>query len=481
MKKNLTFPHKIFLVAFILRLVPVLLTSSLGIGLDDMFQYDTLARSLSSGNGFRWYAYDDLKRLEPFIEFDLSSIDYDPERGLPTSFRAPLYPAFLALIYSVASTGAGRFFAARLVQVGINALMAPLTYWISHQIYKDDEKISIRASWVVASYPLLLIYPIGLATENLFFVLVLAAFFFLLKIPDSERTTQPTLLAGVFLALAALTRSVILPFAGLALLWVGFVLKQKRNAVYMLMTISILIAPWIIRNSLLHKRLTGIDTSMGYNLYLGYHPASDGSFTFGASLDLLSIMDDAERDQTGIELALKFIRADPKRIWPLALNRLGFFFGLEKRALVYFYSNNLLGYIPLPLLLVVTIIFLVPFIALSTSAVLGTAFTRFSKKTVLLYLLLLIYILPHIFILAEDRFHLTIIPFLALFAAKAWTDGIPTFKRRWQETFVGKIVLILTILIIFLLLANWSWELFRDWDKISILLGPEGNQSHFTY
>ena len=151
MKKNLTFPHKIFLVAFILRLVPVLLTSSLGIGLDDMFQYDTLARSLSSGNGFRWYAYDDLKRLEPFIEFDLSSIDYDPERGLPTSFRAPLYPAFLALIYSVASTGAGRFFAARLVQVGINALMAPLTYWISHQIYKDDEKISIRASWVVAS------------------------------------------------------------------------------------------------------------------------------------------------------------------------------------------------------------------------------------------------------------------------------------------------------------------------------------------
>jgi hypothetical protein len=112
---------------------------------------------------------------------------------------------------------------------------------------------------------------------------------------------------------------------------------------------------------------------------------------------------------------------------------------------------------------------------------LGTAFTRFSKKTVLLYLLLLIYILPHIFILAEDRFHLTIIPFLALFAAKAWTDGIPTFKRRWQETFVGKIVLILTILIIFLLLANWSWELFRDWDKISILLGPEGNQSHFTY
>jgi hypothetical protein len=43
-------------------LIPViLLRAGLGIGLDDMFQYDMLARSLVAGNGFRWYAQEDLE------------------------------------------------------------------------------------------------------------------------------------------------------------------------------------------------------------------------------------------------------------------------------------------------------------------------------------------------------------------------------------------------------------------------------------
>ena len=61
--KKLNFAWRIFFLALVLRLIPVLLTRSLGIGLDDMFQYDMLARSLASGNGYRWYAYEDLKKL----------------------------------------------------------------------------------------------------------------------------------------------------------------------------------------------------------------------------------------------------------------------------------------------------------------------------------------------------------------------------------------------------------------------------------
>jgi hypothetical protein len=93
----------------------------------------------------------------------------------------------------------------------------------------------------------------------------------------------------------------------------------------------VLIAPWIVRNSLLHGKMTGVESSMGYNLYLGYHPEGDGSFVFGPSLDLVPILnDDTERDQLGTHKALEFIRAEPGRFLPLALNRLGFFFGLEK-------------------------------------------------------------------------------------------------------------------------------------------------------
>ena len=53
-----TFPLRIFLVALILRLVPVVAMHNMGIGLDDMFQYDMLARSIVAGNGYRWYAQE---------------------------------------------------------------------------------------------------------------------------------------------------------------------------------------------------------------------------------------------------------------------------------------------------------------------------------------------------------------------------------------------------------------------------------------
>ncbi len=505
------FSWRIFLVALVLRLIPVLLTRSLGIGLDDMFQYDMLARSLARGNGFRWYAYQDLQKLEPYVDFDLSSVDYDPVRGVPTTFRAPLYPAFLALIYFVTGSGAGRFFGARLAQAGLGALLAPLTYHVSRRLFPDNLLASVIAAWTVACYPLLLLYPIGLATENLFFPLVLASFLFLLKIrsfhtdPPNSATKGAgkgvasvraharnplsgiflmnghSFFAGIFLALAILTRSVVLPFAGLAVLWVWFVLKQKRKAVLLAVTMLAVIAPWIVRNSLLNHKLTGIESSMGYNLYLGYYPEGDGSFVFGPSLDLIPILDDAERDQLGTQKALEFIRSEPGRFVPLVFNRLGFFFGLEKRVLMYFYSNNLLGYIPTPLLLVIATVLLLPFVLIAASAALGLSLARLRPGVILLDLLLFSYLFPHVLILSEDRFHLTLVPFFALLAAQAWTGGWPAFVARWQASPGGKIAISLALLAVLLLFLNWGLELSRDADKIAMLLSTGGNQSYFPY
>lgn len=486
--KKLGFAWQIYLVALILRLIPVLLTHSLGIGLDDMFQYDMLARSLAEGNGFRWYAGDDLKQLEKYVEFDLSGLDYDPARGVQTSFRAPLYPAFLAVIYFITGAGAGRFFVARLVQAGLNALLAPLTYLVSRRLFPDDKPASIISAWIVACYPLLIIYPIGLASENLFFLLVLTSFFFLLKIPDSQEpitnTRSPayySLLSGLFLSLAILTRSVILPFAGLAVLWTWIILKQKRAAIVMTLTMFVLISPWVIRNSILHHKLTGVESSMGYNLYVGYHPDGDGSFVYGPSLDLLTILDDAQRDHIGTQKALEFIRDEPRRILSLAVNRLGFFFGLEKRALMYLYSNNLLGYIPPAMFISIAAIFLLPFIIITPLAAMGLSIVRAYAGVILLYLLFVAYILPHMLILSEDRFHLAILPFLAILAAQTWTRGKSAFAERWRQSLTGKVAISLAILIVILLFVNWGFELSRDADKIAALLGPHGNQTHFPY
>lgn len=490
---KISFPVRIYIVALILRLVPVLLTHGLGIGLDDMFQYDMLARSLASGNGFRWYAQEDLKMLAPYVDFDLTTAKgYDPELGMYTSFRAPLYPLFLSIVYFFSRMGFSRFFDARLAQVVLlGAPLAPLTYFIAKHLSpyfllhetkeefgKKSENVAKISAWTVACYPMLLVYPLGLGTENLFFILLLLSFLFLLK--SIERpTTCHILFSGIFLALTSLTRSVILPFAGMSLFYLIYLHRKKAWLAGFAFILAI--TPWIIRNSLLHNKLTGIETSMGYNLYLGYHPQGNGSFIFGPSLDLLTIMDDAERDEVGTKQAFEFIREQPERFVPLAINRLGFFFGLEKRVLMYFYANNLLGYISRPLLLTIAAILLLPFVAISVLAALVFALLRRNSQTFLLLLLFVLYLLPHVFILSEDRFHLALIPFIAILSAQFWAVGFRAISTRWHESNKSKGMVIFALLCVCLLFLNWGFELSRDADKITALLGPNGNKSYFPY
>jgi hypothetical protein len=510
---KLSFPVRIYIIALILRLIPVFLTRGLGIGLDDMFQYDMLARNLASGNGYRWYAQADLKQLAPYVNFDLATAKgYDPEYGLYTSFRAPLYPTFLAVIYFFSGTGFSRFLVARAVQViFLGAPLAPLTYFAAKQLLLPSNEIQVEggkrleliakiSAYIAACYPILLVYPLGLSTENPFFVLLLASFLFLLK--SIERpTTFHFLLSGSFLALTALTRSVILPFAGLSILYLILLPRLRKSfgglsnlnesehdskifrgkALIAGIAFIVIVSPWVVRNSLLHNKLAGIETSMGYNLYLGYHPQGNGSFVFGPSLDLLSIMDDARRDEVGTQKAIGFIEDQPGRFIPLAINRLGLLFGLEKRVLMYFYSNNLIGHISKPLLLVIAAILLLPFVFISVSALLGLSLMKWNPQTALLLLMFAAYLLPHIFILAEDRFHLALIPFLAISAAQFWALGFQAVSRRWNESNAGKWMVTLAVFGILLLFVNWGFELSRDADKISALLGPTGNTTYFPY
>ena len=472
------FIWRAFSIALILRLVPVLLSSQLAIGLDDMFQYDMLARSIVSGDGFRWYAQPDLDLIQRHVQLDLEGIHYDP-RGIETAFRAPLYPAFLALIYFLFGAGPGRFFAARLAQALLNALLIPLTYALAQRLFPEKPSVARLAAWAVAFYPIFILFPLALATENLFFVLLLGLVLALVMAAQT-RQMRYFVLSGVLIGLTALTRSVILPAGLLAALWAWFLLRERLKALALLAAILVVISPWVARNSLLYGRLTSIELSMGYNLYVGYHPQSTGTFIYGPSLDLLTIVDDAQRERIGTEKAIEFIKADPGRFWYLAARRLGYFFGLERRALTYFYTSNFFGYIPFPLLLMLALLFLCPFVIVSCSAAFGLALMRWDRTTLILPLVIGAYIVPHIFLLADDRLHFTLVPLFAVLAALCWAGGWPALQARWQSP-AGRWALALAALAVALLFTTWGLELYRDADKLSILFGPTGNTAGFNY
>lgn len=493
-KSPRTFALRIFLIALFIRLVPVVVMRNLGIGLDDMFQYDMLARSIAAGDGYRWYAELDLPTVLPYLQLDLTSIDYDA-RGVLTSFRPPLYPAFLALIYFVFGAGVKRFFVARLVQTVMAASIAPLTYALARHLFPDREPAARISAWAITLYPMLVIYPLSLATENLFFVLVLFSILALLKAKESVEVpiakkeafvfflarTRWFILSGILLGLTCLTRSVAQIFAVIAVAWVWIFLKERKRALVVLLMTVVVVAPWVVRNSLLYGQFTGIESALGYDLYLGYHPQGTGTFQYPQSLDLMTIMNDAERDKIGIQSTLKFINADPGRIFTLFLHRTGYFFGLERRALTYFYSNGYFGYIPALALGGIFSLFCLPFVFVSISAVAGLAMTQWRKETWLTVLFFAGYVTPHLLIISEDRFHLTTVPFLAVFAAQCWTGGRSSIRQRWVGSKAGKVVLILALAAILLLLANWGLELWRDADRLSLLFSPNGNQTNFSY
>jgi len=137
---------------------------------------------------------------------------------------------------------------------------------------------------------------------------------------------------------------------------------------------------------------------------------------------------------------------------------------------MYFYGNDLLGFIPLPLLLTISAILLLPFIFISVK-----------PAHILLGLLFIGYILPHVFILSEDRFHLALIPYIAILASQVWVNGFAPTYVHWNESRFGKVIVVFAVCAALLLLINWEGELIRDAGKIAQLLSATGNQSYFPY
>ncbi|MBN1956441.1 MAG: glycosyltransferase family 39 protein [Anaerolineae bacterium] len=463
----------IFLLALVLRLAVVLALPRLPIGLDDMFQYDMLARSIVAGNGYRWYAQQDLRLVQRYVDMEPPP-EYDP-RGILTSFRAPLYPAFLALVYAVVGIGWQRLFAARLVQAWIGASLAPLAALLARQL-GFSERAARWAAVAIAVFPLLIVYPMALVTENLFIPLLALSLWAVLR-AGKEQRWRDYALAGLFLGLTTLTRSIVALFVPIAALWAWAIARPRWTgllhgallfACFLLVTV-----PWSIRNTVLHGEFFFVESTLGYNLYMGYHPQSSGTFSADFSLDLVPILDDAERNRIGTEAAWYFIASDPGRVPYLMLRKLGYFWELDRRAFQYFYSNGFFGHWPSGVVVGVFVLLCLPLMVIAPAGLAGLAMTRPRRETVLVALLVLYYVGIHMLIMAESRFHLPLLPILAALAAHAFVDRPDRCAARWQKA--------LALVLVLLLFANWSAELVRDWGLLGELVGPQGHRLRLSY
>lgn len=185
----------------------------------------------------------------------------------PTSFRAPLYPLFLALLLRLSQNS---LWAVTSAQSLIGAALCFLVYGLGRRLF--SERVGLLAALLTAlDFPLVVMSG-WVLTERLYvFLIALAAY---LVIGDNFRTQWRSLAAGLVFGLAILTRSeaalYLLTLLGLAVILSPQRARSVRNgALAALVTLSCLI-PWLWRNHVaLNSWAVSDPIFVDYNLYRG--------------------------------------------------------------------------------------------------------------------------------------------------------------------------------------------------------------------
>jgi len=308
----------------------------------DEREYLTLATNVAQGRGFATELPG-----EPAMS---------PALNVQRFGRAPGYPIFLAPLTRLdADLRAGRLpadvpTAIKIVQAAVGAAAILILAGIVRRVAGD--RAGAAAAWIAAVFPPLVWMPAYALSEQLFSLVALASAAWLGRVTDGPRpatgadaaadaatgVTQALVLAGLASGLAALTRPAMLfflPLAALLLLWRApdRSTGSRRAAVFLVVAV-LAIAPWTVRNAVVHHRFVLIASEGGVTFWTGNHREAIGEGDLAANphLKVRNLEFRARHPGLSEEAleplyyreALGFIAADP--VWWL---------GLEARKLWY--------------------------------------------------------------------------------------------------------------------------------------------------
>jgi tetratricopeptide (TPR) repeat protein len=222
--------------------------------------------------------------------------------------HAPLYPYFLAFLYSLFSFN---FYAIRLFQLCLNLLSPILLYLIlvkpdikSIRIRKFNTYIAVTMLLLFATYPPLIYYQAELTSEALLLPLLTLAIFFTYKVEEHcnynrKKAHLYAISAGLVIALAIITHPISLLFVAGETLYLCFrfiitPIQQERNThgghtlvisllkkmtplFLYIIAVLVIILPVCLYNSSLAGRPVLIQKNSSFNLFIGNNPDSTGT------------------------------------------------------------------------------------------------------------------------------------------------------------------------------------------------------------
>lgn len=255
--------------------------------------------------------------------------EYAVNTGQPTSFRAPGFPLALAAVYAV--FGDRNYLAAHVFFCLVGAALCFATYLLAREV--AGEWTALVAAALVAVYPNLLYYSIHFASEPLFTLLLTLAIWLAVR-AIREWRSGVWVASGVLLGLATLVRPIafyFFPFFALAILWSGRHRLSAAAVAIVAMGVGLIapVAPWTVRNYLVHDHYVLVATNGGSTFWGANNqlvldePENRGGWVSTERMPREKAVvrqrsNEVERDAVEWDYGKAFLRAHPEAIPRLA-------------------------------------------------------------------------------------------------------------------------------------------------------------------
>jgi len=189
-------------------------------------------------------------------------------------FRAPFYPYFLGLIYSIFGAN---FTLVYLFQHIIGVLAVPLVFMISRNYFPPAA--AIIAALLTAVNGILIYFESQLLLDFLTVILFLVFIYFLTTAQKSGKS-RFFLFAGLIAGLFAIARPNILAVMPLVCIWIFMIvpdIKVKiKNSLLLIIGTLIFVLPVTLRNIVVGDDAVLIASQGGINFYIGNNERADG-------------------------------------------------------------------------------------------------------------------------------------------------------------------------------------------------------------
>lgn len=355
----------------------------------DSMAYDTFARNIAAGDGYGW------------------------EKGQLTAYWPVGTSAIYALVYSAVGIHYSSIAVLNvLIGVATTGLIAVLTSkWFG-------QSAAISAAIIYSAWPSQIQFTTVLASELLYNFFGLAALTAWYITPESRFSN---IASGVLFAVASFVRptALLLPFilgARDLLTCNSSIARHVVKIVTIASVMLVLILPWSIRNTLLFNEFVLLSTNGGANLWMGNNPSESIEYAPLPGGEL-SRMNEAQRNRELKQRAWKYILENPANFIVRVSRRFVHLNSRETIGVVWNEKGILksLGDSAIrPLKWISTSYWL----SILTLAVLGTILiskTSGTLRTILhpLVLIWVYYVLVHVVMVSQDRYHFPSIPSIA--------------------------------------------------------------------